>query len=49
MCKNSAKIDTADAKYEDIYSDDIENQVAIIKIFSQVLKERKVILHRMKN
>ena len=43
------KVNTINVKYEDIFNDDIEAQVTIVKLFSQVLKARKLLLNRMQN
>ena len=37
------------ATYEDIFSDNIDTQVNITKIFNEVLKVRKVLIHNKKN
>ena len=43
-----AKVNTAHAKYEDIFSEDIEKQIKITKIFGQVMKVRKILLNTIK-
>ena len=42
-------IDVINAKYGNIFSDNIEDQVKITKIFSKVFKAKKVLTHKMKN
>ena len=37
--------DIHNAKYEDIFSDDIEKQLTITKIFMKVFKTKKVLLN----
>ena len=39
------KINTKDVKYEDIFSENIDKQVKITKIFNQVMKTKKLILN----
>ena len=42
-------LDITSAKYGDIFSENIEDQVTITKTFNEVLKIRKVLLHNMRN
>ena len=46
VIRQEIKIDITKASYEHIFSDNIDNQVYITKIFNQVFKTRKILLHK---
>ena len=45
--KIGTSIDLANAKYEDIYSDNIEDQIKITKVFDKVMKTKKILLNNL--
>ena len=44
--KIGSKANLADARYENIFSDNIDEQVAITKIFDQVFKTKKILMEK---
>ena len=46
VIRREINMDISHAKYENIFSDNIEDQVSITKVYNQVIKTRKNLIHK---